>query len=681
MAKQKKQSVSGLVAVLVKDCENYRDELSKDRQTANEYFDGIMKDTPADPNRSQVVSRDVRSAVKKVKPSIIRTILGNDKVVEYQPVNDGDEASAEQATDYVNFVVLPESGGEEAIEDAADDALKLRNGIIRVWYERKRDVKVSSHSGLDEASLVQLVADDSVTIIGKSEDVQQIDTPQGPVQEKVYDVKIRRVTQYGCTKVAAVAPEDFLIHPDALSIEESPCTGINKRMRRSDLVAMGYDKDRIASIPPASTTRDKDTEEDSRRREPFDEMDTVNKALEEVDYYELYVLLDTDGDGIAELRRMCYAGGIKDEYLLEDEECDEIPFADLVTERRPHQREGNSVTDDAQDIQRIKTVLLRQTLDNLYWQNNMQPTVQEGVIQNPEAVLNPKFGQPIRVERGVDVSQAVQFNVVPFVAQQSFSMLAYLDGELTDRTGISDASSGLAPDALQNMTAKASAMIEQAGIGQTEQMVRTFARGLKRVFKLLLKTIIMHQDKPRTVRLRGQWVTFDPRQWNADMDCTVNVGLGAGTRERDMLAMQVLGQQQEKLLAAFGPTNNPFVSMDNIWNSVSRGVEAVGLRTPNLYFTKPTPDSIKAWQQQQANQPNPQMEKVKADAQADQAKAQLDQQNAEREHQLEIMRMEEEFKLKRYQVDQEIMLKRQQNAAQLLTQEPVSDTRIGGQAG
>jgi hypothetical protein len=40
------------------------------------------------------------------------------------------------------------------------------------------------------------------------------------------------------------------------------------------------------------------------------------------------------------------------------------------------------------------------------------------------------------------------------------------------------------------------------------------------VFKLvLLKTIIKHQDKPRTVyRLRNQFVTFDPRQWNADMD-------------------------------------------------------------------------------------------------------------------------------------------------------------------
>ncbi|KOF13592.1 hypothetical protein AC244_30615 [Ensifer adhaerens] len=106
----------------------------------------------------------------------------------------------------------------------------------------------------------------------------------------------------------------------------------------------------------------------------------------------------------------------------------------------------------------------------------------------------------------------------------------------------------MAPDALQNMTAKATALVEQAGIGQTELMVRTFAQGLKRVFKGLLGLVIKHQDRPRAVRLRGQWVTFDPRHWNAGMDATVNTGLGAGTRERDMLMIQMIQQLQEKLL-------------------------------------------------------------------------------------------------------------------------------------
>ncbi|MCA1403707.1 phage portal protein [Ensifer sp. IC3342] len=685
MAAMSKEQVAAQVSQLVKDCESYRDELSVDRIKAMEYYDGVMKDTPADPNRSKVVSRDVRSAIKKVLPSLIRTILGNDKVVEYQPVNDGDEASAEQATDYVNFVVFPESNGYDAVQDAAHDALKLRNGVIRWWYDKKRKVQVSTHTGLDEQALVQLVADDDVQVLEQESYQEQIDTPQGAMPVTLYNVKIRRVSEYGCTKLAAVPLEEFLIHPDAISIDDSPITGLKTRLRRSDLVAMGYDRDKVDSFAAADSDKEEETEQDTRRREVFDGNDAIVKALQEVDYYELYVKIDVDDDGIAELRRMCFAGGLAEANLLDDEETDEVPFADLIVERRPHQREGNSVTDDMAEIQRVKTVLMRQTLDNLYWQNNQQPIVQEGVIQNPESVLNPKFGQPIRVGQGTDVRTAVGYNTVPFVAQQSFGMLAYMDQEATDRTGISDASSGMAPDALQNMTAKASAMIEQAGIGQTELMVRTFAQGLKRVFQGLLRLVIKHQDKPRTVRLRNQWVTFDPRQWNAEMDATVNTGLGAGTRERDMMMMQVVGAQQEKLLAAYGPINNPFVTVDNIWNSVSRGVEAAGLRTPDLYFTKPTPEQIQQMQQAAVNKPDPEMQKIQAKAQADVQKAQLDAQlereKMQSEAQLETLRIKEEMALKRYQIEQEILLKRQTSAMQLLSRDPVSETRLGGEPG
>ncbi|WP_457585814.1 portal protein [Ensifer canadensis] len=485
MAAMKKQELADLVSQLVRDCETYRDALSIDRVRAMEYYDGVMKDVPSDANRSKVVSRDVRAAVKKVLPSLVRTVLGNDKVVQYEPVNQGDEAGAEQATDYINYIVFPESYGYDAVQDAAHDALKLRNGVIRWWYEKKQTVEVSSHA---------------------------------------------------------------------------------------------------------------------RRRDVFGDGESTATALQEVEYYELYVKVDADDDGIAELRRLVFAGGIGPDNLLEDEEWDEVPFADLITERRPHQREGNSVTDDMAEIQRVKTVLLRQTLDNLYWQNNQQPIVQEGVIQNPESVLNPKFGQPIRVGQGVDVRGAVGYTAVPFVARESFSMLGYLDQEATDRTGISDASSGMAPDALQNMTAKATALVEQAGIGQTELMVRTFAQGLKRVFKGLLGLVIRHQDRPRAVRLRGQWVTFDPRHWNAGMDATVNTGLGAGTRERDMLMIQMIQQLQEKLLMTLGP-DNPYVSPDNLYNGIAKTVEAAGLKSPDLYFTKPTPEDIQKRMQATEQQP------------------------------------------------------------------------------
>lgn len=681
-----RDNFTGTVWQLVKDCEDYREQLAEDRKKADEYFDGTMSDLTVLPGRSKVVSKDVRATIKKVLPSLIRVILGGDKVAEFAPVAEGDEPQAEQATDFISNVVFPESDGYEAVEDAINDALKLRNGIIRWWQDKRLNVSISQHSGLDEMALAQLIQDDEVSVLGQSTQTQQIQTPDGQVvEEPVFEVKIRRRTMKGCPRLAAVPPEQFLIHPDATTIEESPCTGINMRMRRSDLIAMGYDRNVIDGLPIAGHTTDQDDEESTRRRELIEERETAAKAMEEVEYYELYVRVDADDDGIAELRRVVYAGSITEDHKLEDEEWDEVPFADIIVERRPHQREGTSVYDDTHESQKVKSVLLRETLDNVYWQNKPQPIIQEEAIVNPDSVLRPSFGKPIRVAAGTDVNTALGFTKIPFVAQSSFDMMAYFDQEIADVTGITDASSGMAPDALQNMTAKASAMIEAAGIGRTDLMARTIARGLVPVFKGLLKLTIKHQDKPRTIRLRNKWVTFDPRPWNAAMDVKVNTGLGAGTRERDMTMMQMIASLQEKLLAAYGSDNNPFVTPTNVYNALAKLIEASGLRSVDQYFTMPDEAKLQQMQQAQANQVSPEIQKAQIQAQADQSRAQADLQiatmKAEMEERLKIREMDMEDARKRYQIDQEIDLKRQQNAATILTGGAPRPIALGGAAG
>jgi hypothetical protein len=193
-----------------------------------------------------------------------------------------------------------------------------------------------------------------------------------------------------------------------------------------------------------------------------------------------------------------------------------------------------------------------------------------------------------------------------------------------DRTGISEASAGMAPDALQNMTAKASAMIEAAGIGQTEMMVRCIANSLKPVFRGLLKLIIQHQDKPRVVRLRDEWVEFDPRTWNMNMDALVNVGLGAGTRERDMMMMQMVIGLQKDILASMGPAiGQLYVSPDNLSNSLTKLIEAAGLKTPRLYFSQPSKEDVQKAMQAQAQQPSPEEIKAKAAMQLEQTRGQV----------------------------------------------------------
>lgn len=592
-----------VIADMVREAERFADDLSQDRLRSIEYYQGVMKDTPSDEGRSKMVTRDVRAHIKKVLPSVVRTILGNDEVVEFQPKAEGDEEGAAQATDYINSVVMAECGARDAIFDAVHDALLLRNGILKWWREEKQAVKISSHSGLTEDELAALAGSDDTEILEQSERLEE--TILGELV--VYDVKIRRTFTERRTRAAAVPRERFLIHPDAVTLDDSLLTGEKTEIRRSDLVAMGYDRELVNGL----TLADEDDEESDARRDTVTDTDEAQRANDPIDYYDLYIRVDMDNDGIAELRHMCFAGGLAEKNLLVNDECDEVQYADICVMRQPHQWEGIALADDLMDLQQAKTVLFRQTVDNLYWQNNPQPIMQGGAIKDKSAVYSPEFGKPIDVKDGYSVRDAFGFAQVPFVARDSFGMLEYMDHEAQDRTGVSDASAGLAPDALQNMTAKASAMIEQSGIGQTELMVKTAADGLKRFFKGLLRITIRHQDKPRTIRLRDEWVTFDPQDWNADMDVTVNTGLGAGTRERDMQMMQVVMAAQERLLTAFGP-DNPFVKPQNIHNSHAKMAEAAGLKTPSLYFTEPDEQEVAARLEAMRNQPDPEQQKLEA---------------------------------------------------------------------
>lgn len=606
-----------IIADMVDQSERHAEDLSKDRLRAIEYYQGTMKDTPSDAGRSSMTTRDVRANIKKVLPSIMRTILSADEVVEFLPVGEDDEDGAQQSSDYMNYVVVPESNARDAIYDAIHDALLLRNGILKWWYDEKQCVKISTHTGLTEYALAELVESDEVQVLEQSEYVEDVEAEGEVVPVTFYDIKIRRTFTEKEIRCAAVPRERFLIHPDAVSLDDSLLTGEKTTVTRSDLISMGYDRTVVDGL--ALATDDED-ERDARRDDVTDSGE-AQRANDPIDFYDIYVRVDMDGDGIAELRHMTFAGGLSEKNLLEDDEVDEVQFCDVCVMRQPHQWEGISLADDLMDIQRGKTVLLRQTLDNIYWQNNPQPIAQRSMIENWDAVMNPEFGLPIEVKQGVDVRAALGFNQVPFVARDSFGMMEYLDTEAQDRTGVSDASAGLAPDALQNMTAKASAMIEQAGIGQTEMMVKNVANSLRKFFRGMLRLSIRHQDVPRTVRLSGKWVQMDPRQWNAEMDCTVNTGLGAGTRERDMQMMQVVMGMQEKFLQAFGP-DNPYIKPDNLYNSSAKLLESAGLKTPSLYITEPNPEEVQARLEAQKNQKSPEQVKMEAMMQLEDKKMQ-----------------------------------------------------------
>ena len=632
------------VAGLVTTAKEYLSEQQKARQTAMEYYGGVMTDLPSEAGRSSVVSMDTRAVIKKIMPSIMRTIFGGGDVVKYVPLGPEDEESAQQATDYVNNVSVKECNVERALYDAIHDALLLKTGILKWSAYRKRKVTIQEYTKQPDDAVIGLFDDElnNITNYSESEETDPQVLALDPNARR-HTFKLRRMEETITPKIEAVPRGSFLITPGADSIEDAELVGEEMLITRSALVSMGYDKEMVWQIPAYDA---KEEDDEARMGDDYSESKAeTRKALETVQVWEVYVRVDMDEDGIAEIHRLVFGDGAtttetrsEGSYVvLGLEAVDEAPYASVVMERDPHQFEGHSVYEDIRDIQRVKTALMRATLDNLYAQNSPQPYVDYSRVENPEAVMNGKFGEPVLLKPGANADEVVKWKVVPFTADKSFEMLGYLDEMARDRTGISDASGGLEADKLHNIAATAALLASEPAIAQADAIVRSLANGgLRKAFKGLLRLVIAHSDGPRTVQMKGEWKQYDPSVWNMDMDCAVNVGLGGGTKERDMAVLQVIYGLQKELLMTIG-ADNPYVKPNQLYNTLEKITETAGFTTALPFFTDPDLEEVAAKLKQAAEAPDPEMQKVQAQLQG---QMQLEQMKAQTTMQLEQAKLQ-----------------------------------------
>ena len=666
-----------------------RSELSDRRSRAIEYFQGEMNDVPAQPNRSSVTARTLSEIMGWLMPGVMRVFTAGDEIADFQPETPEDIDGARQATQYINFLFMRECDGEKVLYDAIFEGFLHGNGIIKTWWDTSPEYQTHSYTGLSEDAYTLLVQDDEVEVLQKTESTEQIPGPDGAlVDSPIYDCKIRRTLTKGRLRVMCVAPEEYLIKAGATDINDANFHCHRYEDTRESLIAQGYDREKVMSIGVGAELDTAD-EKVSRFEDEINDFDTRDSddLQAEVEVFECYIKVDFDGDGHSEWRRVVIGGSGGTGAMLENEEWGgDHPFVDLVPDPRPHRWDGRSAFDQAEDLQRINTVLIRQTLDNLYMTNNPRQVARENMIANPDALDDMEIGATIWTKS----DNAFGFEAVPFFAQNSFSMLEYMETIGEKRTGVSRQSMSLDPETLQNQTATASNNAMTAAYGKQELYARNIARGLRMLFRKMLKLVTENQDQPRMIRLRDEFVPMDPRVWNSNMDSVVTVGLGSGSRERDLQMLMTISGEQKMIIQTMG-VDNPVVTPKEYVTTLHKMVEAAGLKSPEMFFREVDDQAMQALAQK-ANQPDPKaaaeqakaqmqmqidQQKMQADQQAravefqfEQQKAQL-QMQADREMQQQKMAgdaeaRQQEFMLKRATIDAELSLKREQLNAEIM---------------
>ena len=650
--------VEGIVQNAIEDAVDFiESEISDERIKAQRYYDGEV-DIGYEDGRSKVVATKVRDTIRAVKPSLMRIFLSSSKPVEYTPKGPEDVAAAEQATSYMHYE-FNRQNGYRVLNDAFHDALVKKQGIVKAYWLMTPIAKIYTYSDLSDDEFTYLVADDGVTVLEHSVEYIATMDPMGmQVEAPVHSVKISREEESGELRVESVPPEEFFIDRNARNLEDAYVVAHRTDMRVGDLIAMGYDPDVVSNLDSFDAGSEVTEAEVFARRgyaEDYSDEDAQDPSMKNVTVTEAYMRIDADGTGIPVLHRITCGGTAYE--MLDYEPTDEIPFAKFEVDPEPHTFYGRSLAEIIIDDQDAATSILRGILDNVAMTNNPRIAVTEGAV-NMDDVLNNEIGAVVRQR----TPGAVQTLAVPFVAGQTLSALSYMDGLVETKTGVTRASMGLDPDAMQSTTKSAVTATVQAAAGQVEVMVRNLADGMKDLFGIMLRLMVKNVDEDQMMRLNGAFVPIDPRVWDTGMDVSINVGLGTGREEeRAMAYREVLGLQRQ-VYAEYGPGNG-VVSLVNIRNTLSDMMAASGIRNSDRYFQPITPEyeqqlMMQAQQDAQAKgQQGPQDPQAMAFMQAEQMKAQTRAQTDAMKVQLDAQKAIMDDDRKRDEMYQDLVLK------------------------
>ena len=635
---------------------NFNTELSAQREQSMKYYLGEPFGNEIE-GRSEIVTTDVRDTIEYIMPSLMRIFTTHNNVAEFEPQGPEDVEMAQQATDYVNYVFNKQNNGFKILYDVFKDALISKTGIVKHFWEEKEEISTENYENLTEMEYQSILANDDLEVIEHTEVIvmkQQVDDYGNLVSPKVveHDVKVKKTKKDGQVRVLSVPPEEFLVSRRATSIEDASfvCHRVKKSV--SDLILEGYSKSIVDDLP-TYTHNNAEWNEERQARFSYDEdsvpADEGKGPSRKVWLEECYIHIDYDGDGIAELRKITKSGDV----ILDNEEIDSIPFSTICPLPIPHKFHGMSIADTVEDIQLIKSTIMRNLLDNMYLTNNARYAVLAGQVELDD-LLSSKPGGIVRMR----APGAVTALPTPQIQPYAFQMVQYLDGIREERSGVSKMTQGLNPDVLtSHVTSGAISAATESSMQRIELIARIFAEtGIKDLFRNIYALVQRYEDRKKMAYLNGKFVPIDVSRWKEKLNCTVNVGVGSGSQTAKTQTMGSIMQIVQGLVQNGGMGS--LVTPQNIYNAVSEFIAQSGYKNADQFISNPQTMPPKP-------PPEPTLEEKVAQqkAQVELQKLQLQAQELQVETQLkaqELKLKQEEAAINLALKQQELMIKKSQ---------------------
>lgn len=582
MAKKPKMTEEEVVAILALEAEQsigaHEGELARDVEQSFDYYMGKPYGDESD-GRSKFVTREVLETIEGMMPYLVKVFFSSDQACVFEPEDEDDIPAAEQETEYVNWVFYRDNPGFKIGYDWLKDGLMNKVGIVKAVREGSFGTCKETFKNITEEQLALLFGE----IEGDVTDVElEVDEETG-----LYSFSMDVDKSDHKTVIYNVPPENFRISQSSRDIKTARYVGEVYEKSISELREMGF---KVEDDISDSTTRDEYGTVKTSRHEGVEHFtDEVSGAHLEgpsrvVTVNEEYIYLDANSDGYAELLKVIRVGST----VLEQVEVDERPYHSWSPYMLPHRFHGLSAADLVMDIQRLKSRLWRNILDNQFLQINGRYAVVDGQVNLDDLLVSTAHG----VVRE-NFSGAVRELSTPTFGPEVFTVLGMADQQSEKRTGVSERSTGLDPSAFNSNTAATTAeMMMTAAEQKIELVARVFAEtGLKSLMLGIHKLGLTFEKPGRKIKTNnGQFVAINPQKWRTRDNMTVTVGIGNGSKTHQMLQMQQIMGTQQVIIQGGGL--GTLVKPSNIYNLAMEQSRVLGRKDGSKFFSRPESDEI-----------------------------------------------------------------------------------------
>jgi len=549
---------------------------------------------PAPEGQSNVIDRSVFETIQWILPSLCRIFANGDDVVALTPMNAADVEPAKQESAYLNWLVTTKHPWFELFLEWCTDALLTKNAYFLVYKDLKRSVEIEKYEGQTKEGIAYLLQDPTCQLID-SKSYLAPDLPPDPVMDpttgqpivnevgqpmttpaKLYDVVIRRTSEGKDLTIRVLPPERVKVDQRAFSWRiDDRCNYFEywEETTLTELREQGFDiPTDIADDPELYTQEDYARDQYGERR--LERYKPSDPSMRRVKARMIWIRVDYDGDGVAELLQILRVG----RRILYQEEVSRIPVASGVACPLPHRHLGIAVADMVSDIQRIKTAILRQGLDNLYLSNNPQKVLNEQSVNIDDALIS----RPGGVIRATDINQ-IRYESTPFVFPQAVEGLDYMSQVAQNRTGVNNGFAGVDSAQLNNIQPGTVNQLSSMAAERVVQIARILAFAIEDLFSIIHEQVLKMGHKREMMQIAGNWVEVDPGSWKKRTSFKIAVAFAAGNKDAQIgRLMAVLAKQVEAFQLGL-----PVVTPENYYATLMELTKAIDFTSPERFWTDP----------------------------------------------------------------------------------------------